>query len=182
MSAGTPALARREPVLDELYAEHAAFSWRTVRYWGVPAADAEDVVHEVFIVVQRRLADYDASRSMRGWIAGIIRRVVMHYHRGKSRRERRLARLEPPEDDASLPEDVVAQRQAAALLQAFLAGLDATKREIFVLGELEGMTGPEIAEIVGRNVNTVYAAWRAARMAFEKLVARQGAVRRREGG
>jgi RNA polymerase sigma-70 factor (ECF subfamily) len=54
-----------------------------------------------------------------------------------------------------------------------LQTLDDDKREIFVLSHLEQMTAPEIAEILGENVNTVYSKLRAARDEFEEALERR---------
>lgn len=171
------------PTLEEVYRRDMEFVWRTCRYLGVHRGDAEDVVHEVFLIVRRRLPEYDASFSMRSWLAGITRRVVMHYHRGRSRAERkRAAAPVPTTDDAPTPDELVERQQAAAALRSFLEGLDAPKREVFVLCELEGLTAPEIAPVVETNINTVYSRLRAAREAFERHVARIETIRRREGG
>ncbi len=158
------------------------FAWRTARYLGVPAADAHDVVHEVFIIVQRRLADYDARHSVRAWIAGITRRVVMHHHRKHARIEKRTAQLEAPADSTASVDELVRQREAEVFLAEFLAKLPEKKREAFVLGELEGLSVPEIVHISGDNPNTIQARLRSARQAFQASVDRLDAVRRREGG
>jgi len=168
--------------LEELYRDHMAFAWRTVRYLGVPSADAEDVVHEVFIVVGRRLGDYDPKYSARSWIGGITRNIVMHYHRKNVRSDRKIASMEAPSETSPEPEEAIQRREAAAFLESFLALLDDDKREAFVLGELEGLSTPEIAQIVGSNVNTVYSRLRTARQAFQRSIERLDTLRRREGG
>lgn len=168
--------------LDTVYREHVAFTWRTVRYLGVSNAEAEDTVHEVFIIVQRRLHHYDPAYSMRSWIAGITRRVVMHHHRGRRRAESKIAKVEPPVDEGPGPDQVVARLEATALLAEFLDSLDPDKREVFVLGELEDMNVPEVARIMGCNINTVYSRLRTARQLFQARVDRLETVRRREGG
>lgn len=170
------------PSLETIYLEHIEFAWRTARYLGVPDRETEDVVHEVFIIVARRLDDYDPRYSVRSWIAGITRRIVMHYHRKTVRHEQRIERYEAPQQPAPAPDDVVSAREAARVLRAFLAELDPDRRECFVLGELEGLTAPEIAHIVGANVNTIYSRLRSARRSFQARVDRLDAVRRREGG
>lgn len=171
------------PTLDEVYRREVEFVWRTCRYLGVGAADAEDVVHEVFLIVRRRLGEYDPQYSMRSWLAGIARHVVMHHHRARLRSARKTAAAPRPEADASQPqEDAVQHGEAAAILEAFLGELDDDKREVFVLCELEGLSAPEIAPVVGTNVNTVYSRLRAARQAFERKLARLDTIRRREGG
>ena len=60
-------------------------------------------------------------------------------------------------------------------LHRLLDGLDDDKRAVFVLAELEQMSAPQIAEVLGENVNTIYARLRAARREFEQMVAREDA-------
>jgi len=181
--AGCAAAAGPAVSLDELYRDELEFVWRTVRYLGIADADAEDVVHEVFIVVGRRLVDFDASCSLRSWLAGITRRVVLHQHRSRFRVARKHAALEAVVIEPDAPLDAAVMRQEAAMvLDEFLAGLDDDKRAVFVLAELEGMSAPEIAHVVEANVNTVYSRLRIARETFEKHVARRRRIARREGG
>lgn len=169
--------------LDDLYRDELAFVWRTVRYLGIADADAEDVVHEVFLVVGRRLADFDGMHSMRSWLAGITRNVVQHQHRSRFRAERKHAALEAVARVPAHPLDTeVMRREAAEALEMFLGGLDEEKRTVFVLTELEGMTAPEIAHVMGAKVNTVYSRLRSAREAFEAHVARMRRIARRESG
>lgn len=175
-----PSAAR--PTLEGLYREHVRFAWRTARYLGVPAREAQDVVHEIFIVVQRRLDDFDPGQSARAWIGGITRRVVMHHKRSHARAAKRIAAIEPPANTTPAPDEVVSRREAEAFLADFLASLPEAKREAFVLGELEKLTAAEIGQIVGENPNTVYSRLRAARAEFQARVDRLDARRRREGG
>ncbi len=168
--------------LEGLYRAHVSFAWRTARYLGVPATDAQDVVHEVFLIAQRRLPDYDPSRSARAWLAGITRRVVLHRNRGLARTQAREARAAPPNDQAPAPDERLAQQEAEAFLMEFLASLPEEKREAFVLGELEQLTAAEIGDIVNANPNTIASRLRSARKAFQAAVSRLDAVRRREGG
>src|SRR5438045_1134838 len=57
--------------LGALYRAHADFVWRVARALGVPEALVDDVVHDVFFVVRRRLATLEPGRSARPWLAGI---------------------------------------------------------------------------------------------------------------
>lgn len=177
-----PATPARDDRLDELYREYAPFAWRTVRYLGVSPADAEDVVHEVFVIVARRLDDYDPNYSERAWIAGIARRVVLHHHRGAARRSKKHAQIEAPAVVGPALDEAVSQREAAALVEVFLAELDVERREVFVLAELEGLPAKQIAQVTDCNVNTVYSRLRSARQAFQRRVDRLDTIRRREGG
>ena len=68
-----------------------------------------------------------------------------------------------------LEHELEARRQVE-LARAALAALDEEKREVFVLIEIEQMSAPEVAEITGLRLNTVYSRLRAARAAFEHEV------------
>ena len=179
------ALPRTAPgplVLDEVYRDEVEFVWRTCRYLGVPASEAEDVVHDVFIVVQRRLTDFDPAGSVRAWLAGITRRVVMHHRRSATRVERKKAAMSRDAVSEGNLDELVSRGEAAALLQDFLDELDDDKRDVFALCELEGLSAPEVARVLECNVNTVYSRLRAARQSFERRVARLQTTWRREGG
>ncbi|MBV1861991.1 MAG: sigma-70 family RNA polymerase sigma factor [Nannocystaceae bacterium] len=178
----TPSPHPAPTTVETLYRDHVEFAWRTARYLGVPQADAQDVVHEVFIIVQRRIEDLDPDKSARAWIGGITRRVVLHHKRKHLRVERREAALETPLDATPRADDAVSYREAEAFLAQFLERLPQPKREAFVLGELERLTAIEIGEIVGESPNTVSSRLRSARKAFQASVDRLDAVRRREGG
>ena len=82
--------------LAEVYRCHAGFVWRVVRRLGVPDAALEDVVHDVFLVVHRRLSEYDGRAALTTWLFGIARGVASNHRRGIARAQRKLAVVEPP--------------------------------------------------------------------------------------
>jgi RNA polymerase sigma-70 factor (ECF subfamily) len=73
--------------------------------------------------------------------------------------------------------DALARREALRELDRALAMIDMGRRAVFVLHEIEEMTAPEIAEIVGIPLNTVYSRLRVARAEFEQGLARRGGER-----
>lgn len=170
----------REPgALAAIYAEHADFVVRVARQLGAPAGELEDVVHDVFLVVHRRFAEFAAERgSLRSWLYGICRNVVFHHQRGRTRAELRLQRLPAPVPGPG-PDEVLAQARAIAAVQAFLDELDEGRRMVFALIDIEGMTAPEVAQALGLNLNTVYSRLRLARRQFEAHLRRS---ERRPGG
>jgi RNA polymerase sigma-70 factor (ECF subfamily) len=138
----------------ELFDEHAAFVWRVLRRHGVPARELEDACQEVFLVVFRRLPEFEGRSSIRTWIYGIAVRVAIALRRRAFMR-RELLRTEPPEAfTTDGPGEIYAQREAQRLLDAALGELPRPKREVFVLYELEGMTIAETAAALGVAENT----------------------------
>jgi RNA polymerase sigma-70 factor (ECF subfamily) len=157
-----------------VYESYFDYVWRCVRRLGVPALQLDDATQDVFVVVYRRLANFEGRSSLRTWIFGIALRVARDYRRGARRRG-------PVEllDDSAIdprpgPLDSATTSEALRRVLAVLDRLDEEKREVFVLAEFEQMTAPEIADVVGIPLNTVYSRLRAARVSFESaLTARE---------
>lgn len=164
----------------EVYEQHFDFVWRSARRLGIPDGAVDDVAQEVFIVVHRKLAEFEGRSSLKTWLFAITRRVVSDHRR-------RLKRQHPhtpfPDDrmpsDGVSPQERAARQEAAMVLHGFLDSLPDEQREVFVLSELEQMTAPEIGEATEVKLNTVYSRLRLARKAFERVVARHRAQQKR---
>ena len=152
-----------------VYRDHADFVWRSLQHLGVSEADLEDLLQEVFVVVHRRLHTYNATSRITTWLFGICLRMASRYHRRARLRRSRLADLKPPVDDSS-PESACTARQARALLDQALAGLSLQHRAVFVLYEVEGQGGPEIAALLGIPLGTVYSRLHLARRRVTKTL------------
>jgi RNA polymerase sigma-70 factor (ECF subfamily) len=161
------------PSFDDVYETYFGFVWRNVLNRGVPAAAVDDVVQEVFMVVHRKLAGFEGRSSLRTWLAGVVRRVVIDHVR---KRGNAPAGDEPlAADSVSLargPSEELDAKAAARVLDELLARMPEAQREVFILHEIEEMTGREIADAVGANENTVHTRLRAARRIFEEGIAR----------
>lgn len=165
---------REVPSLEDVFRAHHAFVYRCVRRLGVPEAQAEDMTQEVFLVVQRRLDQYEERGSMRSWLYRIAQRVASTHLRGELRAQKRLEKIESPESGAT-PEAELQRQQAAAAVREFLESLDEDQRMVFVLSDIEGLRAAEIADAVGVGVNTVYSRLRLARQKFNRFVSRHRA-------
>jgi RNA polymerase sigma-70 factor (ECF subfamily) len=187
---GSHAIARSGDVprsFDQIYAEHLDFVWRSARRLGIPEAHIEDVAQDVFVVVHRRLADYDGRAPMKSWLFGIVARVARAHRRRFARKLAPCVAYDEQQENqdtspiGEAPAHVAVERsEAVRLLDALLAELDDDKREVLVLAQIEEMSVPEIAECLGLNVNTASARLRAARRAFEEAHARHRARTARE--
>lgn len=160
---------------DDIYAAHFADVWRSLIRLGVPPANLDDAAQDVFIVVHRRLAEFEGRSSLTTWLYGICLRVAKDHRR----RDSRKGGLEPltPTLTAGLADAGPGPQQATETAEAFhalrtiLETLPDEQREVFVLAELEQLTAPEMAEILGIKLNTVYSRLRTARQSFEKALA-----------
>jgi RNA polymerase sigma-70 factor (ECF subfamily) len=163
-AAGTQTLA-------EVYDEHVDYVHRCLRGLGLSDAALDDGIQDVFLVVHDKLARFDGKAQLRTWLYAIAVRVA----RRQRARFARAARDVEAQDVLvwdELDQALDARRQVE-LARAALDALDADKREVFVLVEIEQMSAPEVAAIVGCPLNTLYSRLRAARAAFEYEVTRQ---------
>lgn len=164
------------PPFTEIFQEHFPFVWRCLRGLGVSAADLDDMSQEVFVVVHRRLADLEPGRELRPWLYGILRLVAQNHRRGRQRSQQRHHALAcEPLPPAEGPLDSLQARDAARIVSALLPELEETRREVFLLVELEGLSVPEVASALGLPLNTAYSRLRLARADFKAALARRGA-------
>jgi RNA polymerase sigma-70 factor (ECF subfamily) len=162
-SATAGELEARSRRLAQLFHEHGAFVWRSLRRIGVAPADLEDATQEVFIVVHKRLEEYEERASMRSWLYAICMRVGSRQRRTSSRRREDVV-ADPPELVVQPDQQIgVEQRESLQQLQRMLATLPDKQRTVFVLYEVEHMNIAEIAEAVGCPQQTAYARLHKAR-------------------
>ncbi len=173
-------LTEQAPSFSEIYERYFDFVWRSAANRGIPAGSLDDVAQEVFIVISRKLPEFEGRSSLRTWIAAIVRRVVADYVRKRGNQ---------PAGDESLEREPAAMggasgelehKAAVELLDALLARMPEEQREVFVLHELEELSGAEIAELTNTNENTVWTRLRAARRIFQEGVSRNRARHVRE--
>jgi len=158
------------PSFDEVYAAHFTFVWRVLRTFGVAEAGLEDAAQDVFVVVHRRLPEFEGRAAITTWLFAIARRVAGTYRR---RGGRDSARTESLADDPAGPADTFAalsRAQAVTTVMAILDTMDEDKRIVFALVELEQLSVPEVAKLLELNLNTTYSRLRLARQAFEARV------------
>lgn len=165
------------PPFATVYDDHVKFAWRVLGRLGVAHADIEDVCQEVFIVVHRRLAEFEGRSSLRTWIYGIALRCASDYRRRNARRQPAVAVAEVAV--AGSQHDDLHARDARATLDQLLELLDADKREVFVLFELEELAMTEVVAIVGCPVQTGYSRLHAARAIVASAASRMRAKERR---
>ena len=166
------------PAFAEVYQQTFAFVWRTARRLGVMDSAVDDVVQEVFVTVYRRLDQFEGRCSVKTWVFSILMGIVRNYRRSRRRKgaaEPISAPVVDPdllEDRAADPLEQASRAEAGRMVHKLLDEMTEDKAIVFVLAELEGLTVPEISELIGANVNTVYSRLRAGRKEFDQALGR----------
>jgi RNA polymerase sigma-70 factor, ECF subfamily len=170
----TSSVAAVAPCLTmrDVYGAYAAYVWNTLRRLGAPASDLEDLTHDVFVQVQRHLGDYDPARPMKPWLFGFALRVISTHRRRGRRHKEGPGETGDAVDPAPLADERLAMEDDQRLVLAALGGIEAERRAVFVLYELDGVAIDEIARTMGIPVNTTYSRLRVARTEFRAAVTR----------
>ena len=160
---------------EGLYERWFADVSRWVRALGGPEADRDDLVQEIFLVVHRRLSDFD-GHNVAGWLYQIARRKVRD-HRRLLWVKHLFGNTSQPLVDAMLTTkqsalDELETKQKRELLAQLLEKLNEDQRAAFVLFEIEGNSGEEIAAVMGVPVNTVWARIHKARKKLQEQAER----------
>jgi RNA polymerase sigma factor (sigma-70 family) len=172
-----PRAEARARTFRALYDAQVDFVWRNLRRLGVPESEVDDRTQEVFVVAHRRFDQFqDRGHGPRAWLFQIVLRVA-----SDARRHRRRHPEDPDGGDAlgraavDAPQaEAILRREALTRLDAALASIEVGRRTVLVLHEIEEMTAPEIAQVLGIPLNTVYSRLRVARVELEEALSQLG--------
>jgi RNA polymerase sigma-70 factor (ECF subfamily) len=160
VDAGSP------PTLEGVYRAHAAVVSRWIRLLD-PAADVEDLLHEVFIVVGRRLGSFRGDSALTTWLYALTLRVVASARRKQKLRRLLFGRFAPDlaasRSAPATPEESTSRARASAILYSLLDQLGERDRSMLILFELEGLPGKELAEVLGISEQNLWTALHRAR-------------------
>jgi RNA polymerase sigma-70 factor (ECF subfamily) len=173
-----PALVEERPdeplSFEEVYSKwfHEVSRW--ARAFGGLDADLDDLTQEVFLVVRRKLSQFD-GKNLSGWLYRIAQRTVRDYRRRawfRSLLRSKPEKLSDRESGGRDPAEAFERREAERLISSILDQMNESRRTAFILFEIEGYSGEEIAELEGVPVNTVWTRLHHARKEFATLVGR----------
>lgn len=137
---------------------------------------AEEIFQETFLRAYRGLgafAPQASEASVRGWLYRIATNACRDELRSARSKASRAGDPEAAERLASGgpgPEGDASTRQRAELVRLALAQLTATQREVIVLFQYQGLTYPEIAEVLGVPLGTVKSRMHAALSALGRVL------------
>jgi RNA polymerase sigma-70 factor (ECF subfamily) len=122
-----------------------ALSLRIVRQ----RAEAEDVVHDAFVTMANRAAQYAPERgSVVAWLVTLVRNLSIDRARRRERRGAILRNLvaEEPKGIGGDPEELLSDAQIRAKVRRALATIPAVQRATLEFAFFEGLSYTEIAE------------------------------------
>lgn len=164
--------ARDRGAFDALVARHGGPLLRfAVRTCG-SESDGADALQEGLLAAWRGAATFRGDSSARAWLY----QIVVHACRRRARRRAgEPARYASLEAAAAVPtvEDVagrVAAREAGAAIERALDGMAADAREVLLLRDVEGLTGPEAAAALALDLAAMKSRLHRARLELKERV------------
>jgi RNA polymerase sigma-70 factor (ECF subfamily) len=152
---------------------HQGRVWRYLKSAGAGDADAEDALQETFLAAWRGCDGYRGGASARGWILTIARNALRRMHRTRAGEPADLESLDDLGRDAGWggnawtgDPDGGPALEDRDLLEWALDRLSADDREVLVLRELEGLSGREVAELLGISEAAMKSRLHRARLRF----------------
>lgn len=165
--------------IEALLVRHQARVWRFGMKMCRNPDDAGEVLQDTLIAMARAVRDFRGESSLHTWIYSIARSFCI-----KRRRRTGMTRLtagsldgelapesERLQDPGRSPEDVVAGREIEAALEAAIGTLAPMYREVLVLRDVEGLTAPEVAKVLGLTVEAVKSRLHRARLMVREQMA-----------
>jgi RNA polymerase sigma-70 factor (ECF subfamily) len=172
----TPAAAVDRVRLERIFNAHHATVWRALRRRGLSGEAAEDATQETFLLATERL-DEIRPESERAFLIAMALRVAHTLGRKTVRWE-----LDDDMDQRlSTNRDASEKRADTQLCDLVLSKVDPDLVEVFVLYELEGLTSPEIAELLQIPLGSVASRLRRAREQFRSAAVRVERSLQKEG-
>jgi RNA polymerase sigma-70 factor (ECF subfamily) len=173
------ARAGDQVALETLLERHQAQVYRFGMKMCRDPEDAKDVLQDTLLAVARGVRNFRGASSISTWLYTIARSFCIKERRRSKfapEEERSLdtdaaveaARLPAPGDN---PDEALAGREIERALEQAIARLEPMYREILLLRDVEGLTAPEVAEVVGISVDAVKSRLHRARLSVRAHVA-----------
>jgi RNA polymerase sigma-70 factor (ECF subfamily) len=141
--------------------------------------DAGDVAQESLISMARSLRDFRGESSVSSWLYTIARRFCIKKRRRGKFAPAREESLDAPgidvaqrlADPAPSPEQTATNRELQQALTRAIDRLEPGQREVLVLRDIEGLSAPEVAKVLGTSIDAVKSRLHRARVAVRHALA-----------
>jgi RNA polymerase sigma-70 factor, ECF subfamily len=154
------------------------YVWNTLRRLGVRPADLEDVTHDVFLRLYRRMDDFDPARPLRPWVFGFAYRTAADHRKLARHRREVITDSDRAIDSSPAADEQLAELDQRALFERALDALTLEQRAVFVLHEIDEQPIAQIAIALDLPANTAWSRLRAARAEFAAAAKRIALQRR----
>jgi RNA polymerase sigma-70 factor (ECF subfamily) len=147
------ARAGDEAAFGVIFEHHSRFVYKFIYAMLGDAGAAEELKQETFLAAYKNIRALRGEAKLRTWLCAIAKNLV--YKSLRSRRKEgtnsglEIASLNLADEKNLLPDKELLGKELNDVIRAALAELDADKRLVFTLKELQHLSYREISEITG---------------------------------
>jgi len=162
--------------LDLLVDRYMSIIYRFIYRQMGNAEDANDITQDVFVKAWKNLKKYNPNQNFKTWIMTMARNSSIDYLR--KRKSINFSKLnndfsdeefeDTLVDSESLPDEVYERGEAKGVVEERMKVLTETQRSAINLRINEDLSFEEIAEVLGRPLNTVKSDFRRGLIAMRK--------------
>jgi len=167
------------PAIEALLERHQAAVYRFGMKMCRDPEDAKDVLQDTLLTMARSVRDFRGASSLSTWLYAIARSFCI-----KKRRRSKFAPAEERSLDGEVtqaeerladpgqsPDEALAGKEVERALDQAIHNLEPMYREVLLLRDVEGLTAPEVAEVLGVSVQAVKSRLHRARLSVRAQVA-----------
>lgn len=144
--------------LGVLYDRHSSLLYSMILRVAGDPAEAQDLLHDAFLQIQRKAAAYDAAGGRPvGWLVTVARNLAIDRVRTARRRRELVEEHARPGTEAHSGDAAVQRQDEARHLVEAVAGLPSAQREALELAYFAGFTQEEISEKLQEPLGTIKA-------------------------
>ncbi len=146
----------------------------------VGPGERDDLAQEIFMRVHRALHRFVPERPLKAWIFTIAANVVRSHFRARKQPEGSDVDTLPLAGPGPSGENALERKETAQWLEAMIAALPRSERDVLILSCVEGLEQDEVAMALSMPVNTVKTHLRRARLRMAEALKRRSAIAARE--
>ena len=162
--------------LDVLLQRHQSRVFRSGMKMCRDPEDAKDVLQDTLLAMARGVRQFRGASSLSTWLFTVARSFCIKKRRRSKfapQRERSLDGQATPQAKelpapARDPDEALAGKQLEQSLDLAIQALEPKYREVLLLRDVEGLSAPEVAEVLGVSVQAVKSRLHRARLAVRE--------------
>jgi RNA polymerase sigma-70 factor (ECF subfamily) len=169
-----------DPLVAELYHEHAAAILAYIRLRTSTREEAEDLLLDVFLAAleHHEVLEERTAATQRAWLRSVAaHKIADHYRRGNPRKPVTLDQVAQTlyADEAHSPESMALSHEEQERLHALLQGLPPLQQQVISLRFVYDMRCDEIADTLGKKESAVRKLlWRAVNLVRARYAEERG--------
>lgn len=158
--------ARDDDAFVELVKRHHASIQRFVSRLVSSTQACEDVIQETWLATLNSAGSFRGTSSVRVWLFGIARNKAARHYRRRSGEPARFEALDVLAVRAGWGQEPARAEASLELREVLTAmqSLPEPAREVLVLRDIEGLTNPEVAQVLDLSVAAVKSRIHRARL------------------